>query len=133
LGPGIPGSLEKSAGSLLNNKAWFNLCLLCRKSPHFSPDFLNGLYRCNDQPAFYSWTFAAAFVTLAALIITAHVLAYPSRKGITTEIAAFLFGGLVWCQMTPLAAALSFVTVLPDRTFGPLEVLNPYKYGELCL
>ncbi len=82
---------------------------------------------------FISWTFAAAFVTLAALIITAHVLAYPSRKGITTEIAAFLFGGLVWCQMTPLAAALSFVTVLPDRTFGPLEVLNPYKYGELCL
>jgi len=116
---------------------------------------------------FIPWIFAAAFVTLAALIITAHILAYPSRKGITTEIAAllaFLFGGLVWWQMTPLAAALSFVTVLllatkeplekisqkigqqdiaaalqfglitliilpvlPDRTFGPLEVLNPYN------
>ncbi len=116
---------------------------------------------------FIPWIFVAAFVILAVLIITAHILAYPSRTGITTEIAAllaFLFGGLVWWQMTPLAAALSFVTVLllatkeplekisrkigqqdiaaalqfglitliilpvlPDRTFGPLDVLNPYN------
>lgn len=116
---------------------------------------------------FVPWTFAMAFVILAALVITAHILASPKRTGITTEIAAlltFLFGGLVWWQMTPLALALSFATVLllatkkplerisqkigqqdiaaalqfglitliilpvlPDRTFGPLDVLNPYN------
>ena len=116
---------------------------------------------------FVPWIFATAFVVLSAFVITAHILASPKRTGITTEIAAlltFLFGGLVWWQMTPLAAALSFVTVLflatkeplekiskkigrqdiaaalqfglitliilpilPDKTFGPLDVLNPYN------
>lgn len=115
---------------------------------------------------FISWTFAAAFAALAALVITAHIHATRVRTGITTEIAAllvFVFGGLVWWEMTPLAAALSFVTVLllatkeplervsqkigrqdiaaalqfglitliilpvlPNRTFGPLDVLNPH-------
>lgn len=115
---------------------------------------------------FIPWTFAAAFAALAALVIAAHIHASRVRTGITTEVAAllvFVFGGLVWWEMIPLAAALSFVTVLllatkeplekisqkigqqdiaaalqfglitliilpvlPDRTFGPLDVLNPH-------
>ena len=34
---------------------------------------------------FVSWVFAAAFVALAALVITAHMIASPKRTGITTE------------------------------------------------
>ncbi len=115
---------------------------------------------------FAAWSFVAAFLVLAAVVITAHIHTTTPRSGITTEIAAFLcflFGGLVWWQMTALAAALAFVTVLllatkkpletlsrkiaqqdiaaalqfgvitliilpilPDRTFGPLDVINPH-------
>jgi len=115
---------------------------------------------------FSAWAFAVSFIAFAAIVITAHIFASPARQGITTEIAAFLcflFGGLVWWQMTALAGALAFVTVLllatkqplealsqkigqqdiaaalqfgvitliilpilPDRTFGPLDVINPY-------
>lgn len=115
---------------------------------------------------FVGWIFAAALLVLAALVITAHIYAAARRAGITTEVAAFLcflFGGLVWWQMTSLAAALAVVTVLllatkrpleelsqkiaqqdiaaalqfgiitliilpilPNRTFGPLDVINPY-------
>ena len=114
------------------------------------------------------WAFAVCFVTLSAMIITAYFFSGRQEKstGITTAVAAylcFLFGALVWWQLTALAAALAVVTVLllatkkpleglsqkiegseiaaalqfgvitliilpilPNQTFGPLDVLNPY-------
>jgi uncharacterized membrane protein (DUF4010 family) len=115
---------------------------------------------------FAPWAFAAAFIVLGGMVLTAHIFTASSRRGITTEIASllcFLFGGLVWWQMTALAAALAVVTVLllaskepltrlshrigqqdiaaalqfgvitliilpilPNRPYGPLDVLNPY-------
>lgn len=115
---------------------------------------------------FSAWAFPAALVVFGAIVLTAHITTAQVRSGITTEVAsflAFLFGGLVWWQMAPLAAALAVVTVLllaskdpleglsrrinsqdiaaalqfgvitlivlpilPNRTFGPLDVLNPY-------
>ena len=116
---------------------------------------------------FAPWVFAASLVVLAAVVITAYVYtATPRSHGITTEVASllcFLYGGLVWWNLSKLAAALAVVTVLlltskeplesisqkighqditaalqfgiitlivlpilPDRTYGPLDVLNPY-------
>jgi len=115
---------------------------------------------------FAAWAFPVAFMALVAVIITAHVVTPSPGQGITTEIAAFLsflFGALVWWNMTALAAALSIVTVLllatkkpleglsqrigqsditaalqfgvitliilpvlPDKTYGPLAVINPH-------
>ncbi|MCP4717406.1 MAG: MgtC/SapB family protein [Deltaproteobacteria bacterium] len=115
---------------------------------------------------FAPWVFAVSFIGLAAMVIAAHFFNESQRQGITTEMAAFLcflFGGLIWWQLTALAAALAFVTVLllatkkpledvsrrigqqdiaaalqfgmitlivlpilPNRTFGPLDVINPY-------
>ena len=115
---------------------------------------------------FAPWVFAVCFMSLVSMVITAHIFTASQRQGITTEVAAFLcflFGGIVWWQMTALAAALAFVTVLllatkkpledlsrkigqqdiaaalqfgvitlivlpilPDRTFGPLDVINPH-------
>ncbi len=112
------------------------------------------------------WAFAVAFLTLGAIVLIAHIYTPSVRRGITTEIASFLcflFGGLVWWEMTALAAALSVVTVLllaskepleglsrkigqsdivaalqfgvitlivlpilPNQTYGPLDVINPY-------
>ncbi len=114
------------------------------------------------------WAFAVCFVTLSAMIITAYFFSGRKDKstGITTAVAAylcFLFGALVWWQLTALAAALAVVTVLllatkkpleglsqkieareiaaalqfgvitltilpllPNETFGPLDVINPY-------
>jgi uncharacterized membrane protein (DUF4010 family) len=100
------------------------------------------------------------------MIITAYFSGRDRSGGITTAVAAylcFLFGALVWWQLTALAAALAVVTVLllatkkpleglsqrieareiaaalqfgvitliilpvlPNETFGPLDVLNPY-------
>lgn len=115
---------------------------------------------------FAQWVFAAALVVLAAVVVTAYVYtATPRSHGITTEVASllcFLYGGLVWWDLSALAAALAVVTVLlltskeplegisqkighqditaalqfgiitlivlpilPDRTYGPLDVLNP--------
>jgi uncharacterized membrane protein (DUF4010 family) len=112
--------------------------------------------------------FAVSFVTLSAMIITAYFFSGRQDRltGITTAVAAylcFLFGALVWWQLTALAAALAVVTVLllatkkpleglskkiegreiaaalqfgvitliilpilPNQTFGPLDVINPY-------
>jgi uncharacterized membrane protein (DUF4010 family) len=115
---------------------------------------------------FVPWAFAVGLAALAALIIVGHIFTAAERPGITTEIAAFLsflFGGLVWWDLTALAGALTVVTVLllatkkpleglsrqiaqediaaalqfgvitliilpvlPDRTFGPLNVINPH-------
>lgn len=116
---------------------------------------------------FAPWVFAAGLIVLAAVAITAYIYtATPRSHGITTEVASllcFLFGGLVWWDLTSLAAALAVVTVLlltskelleglsqkighqdiaaalqfgiitlivlpilPDRTYGPLAVLNPH-------
>jgi len=114
-----------------------------------------------------SWVFAVCFITLSAMIITVYFSGRQDRStGITTAVAAylcFLFGALVWWQLTALAAALAVVTVLllatkkpleglsrriegreiaaalqfgvitliilpvlPNETFGPLDVINPY-------
>jgi uncharacterized membrane protein (DUF4010 family) len=118
----------------------------------------------NDSYA--PWAFAVCFVTLSAMIITAYFSGRDRSGGITTAVAAylcFLFGALVWWQLTALAAALAVVTVLllaakkpleglsqriegreiaaalqfgvitliilpvlPNETFGPLDVINPY-------
>jgi uncharacterized membrane protein (DUF4010 family) len=119
----------------------------------------------NDHYA--PWSFAVCFVTLSAMIITAYFSGRQDQSaGITTAVAAylcFLFGALVWWQLTTLAAALAVVTVLllatkkpleglsqriegreiaaalqfgvitliilpvlPNQTFGPLDVINPY-------
>lgn len=113
-----------------------------------------------------SWAFTVSFSILAILVVASYILTAQQREfGITTEIAsllAFLFGSLVWWEMTGLAAALAVVTVLllatkeslmgfsqsidtediaaalqfgiitlivlpllPDQTFGPLDVINP--------
>lgn len=118
----------------------------------------------NDH--FAPWSFALTLVILAAFVIASYIqTSTAGAPGITTEIASvlgFLYGALVWWQMTELAAALAVVTVLllatkepleqlsrrigpqdvaaalqfgiitlivlpilPDRTFGPLDVLNP--------
>lgn len=115
---------------------------------------------------FVSWAFVASFVILATLVLASYLLtASAGEPGITTEISSllgFLFGALVWWQMTELAAALAIVTVLllatkkplarlsqrietkdivaalqfgvitlivlpilPDQTYGPLDVINP--------
>ena len=120
----------------------------------------------NDN--YVPWIFAVCFVTLSAMIITAYFFSGRQDRsaGITTAVAAylcFLFGALVWWQLTALAAALAVVTVLllatkkpleglsqkiegreiaaalqfgvitliilpvlPNQTFGPLDVINPY-------
>ncbi|MFC1592149.1 MgtC/SapB family protein [Thermodesulfobacteriota bacterium] len=81
---------------------------------------------------FSAWAFPVVLVVLAALVVTAHILNKPSRQGITTEIAAFLcflFGALIWWQMTVLAAALAVVTVLLLATKKPLESLSS-KIGQ---
>jgi len=120
----------------------------------------------NDR--YVSGAFAVCFVTLSAMIITAYFFSGRQEKstGITTAVATylcFLFGALVWWQLTALAAALAVVTVLllatkkpleglskkiegpeiaallqfgvitliilpvlPNQTFGPLDVINPY-------
>jgi len=118
----------------------------------------------NDHYA--AWAFAVCFVTLSAVIITAYFSGRDRSGGITTAVAAylcFLFGALVWWQLTALLAALAVVTVLllatkrpleglsqriegreiaaalqfgvitliilpvlPNETFGPLDVINPY-------
>ncbi len=115
---------------------------------------------------FSSWALGVSFFLLGGLVIAARVVSPGQRSGITTEIASlltFLFGALVWWQLTPLAAALALVTalllatkdplenlsqkigrsdiaaalqfgvitlivlpILPDRTFGPLDVINPH-------
>jgi len=114
------------------------------------------------------WAFAVCFVTFSAMIIMAYFFSGRRERstGITTAVAAylcFLFGALVWWQLTALAAALAVVTVmllatkeplerlsrkiegrevaaalqfgvitliilpiLPNETFGPLDVINPY-------
>lgn len=120
----------------------------------------------NDSYA--PWAFAVCFVTFSAIIIAAYFFSGRQDRstGITTAMAAylcFLFGALVWWQLTTLAAALAVVTVLllatkkpleglsqkiegreiaaalqfgvitliilpilPNQTFGPLDVINPY-------
>jgi uncharacterized membrane protein (DUF4010 family) len=119
----------------------------------------------DDQ--YVPWAFAVCFVTLSAMIIAAYFSGRQDRStGITTAVAAylcFLFGALVWWQLTALAAALAVVTalllatkkpleglsqkvegreiaaalqfgvitliilpILPNETFGPLDVINPY-------
>lgn len=116
---------------------------------------------------FAQWVFAVGLVVLAAVVVTAYIYtATPRSHGITTEVASllcFLYGGLVWWDLSALAAALAVVTVLlltskeplegisqkighqditaalqfgiitlivlpilPDRTYGPLDVLNPH-------
>ncbi|MCX5894299.1 MAG: MgtC/SapB family protein [Proteobacteria bacterium] len=116
---------------------------------------------------FIPWTFAVILIIFAAFVLSAYrIVGSASSPGITTEISsllAFLFGALVWWQMTYLAAALAVVTVLllaskkpleglarkigqqdiaaalqfavitliifpilPDETYGPLNVLNPH-------
>jgi len=74
------------------------------------------------------WVFAVCFVTLSAMIITAYFSGRQDRStGITTAVAAylcFLFGALVWWQLTALAAALAVVTVLLLATKKPLEGLS---------
>jgi uncharacterized membrane protein (DUF4010 family) len=116
---------------------------------------------------FFGWMFAVLFMAFAAVVVAANICSVERSPGITTEIASFLcflFGGLVWWQMTALTAALAFVTVfllatkkpleelsakigqkditaalqfgvitliilpiLPDKTFGPMDVINPYN------
>lgn len=120
----------------------------------------------NDR--YVAGAFLICFVTLSAMIITAYFFSGRKERstGITTAVAAylcFLFGALVWWQLTALAAALAVVTVLllatkkplegwsqkvegreiaaalqfgvitliilpvlPNETFGPLDVINPY-------
>jgi uncharacterized membrane protein (DUF4010 family) len=120
----------------------------------------------NDR--YSPWVFGACFVTFSAMVITAYFFSGRRERptGITTAVAAylcFLFGALVWWQLTALAAALAVVTVLllatkkpleqlsqkiegreiaaalqfgvitliilpilPNETFGPLDVINPY-------
>lgn len=77
---------------------------------------------------FAPWVFAVALIILAAVVITAYIhTASPRSHGITTEIASFLsflIGGLVWWEMSPLAAALAVVTVLLLTSKEPLEALS---------
>jgi uncharacterized membrane protein (DUF4010 family) len=76
---------------------------------------------------FVPWIFVATFIILAGFVISAYFfIGSASAPGITTEISsllAFLFGALVWWQMTGLAAALAVVTVLLLATKRPLEGL----------
>lgn len=112
-----------------------------------------------------TWAFPVILLILAAFVLAAYFfVSSAASPGITTEITsllAFLFGAMVWWQMSGLAAALAVVTVLllaskkpleglaqkigqsdlnaglqfavitlvilpvlPDRTFGPLDVIN---------
>ena len=119
----------------------------------------------NDH--FVPWIFIVGFVILASIVLTTYIFAAYDSHGITTEITSllgYLYGSLVWWQMTKLAAALTIITVLllaikkplehltkqiaqqdiiaalqfgiitliilpilPDQTFGPLNVLNPHS------
>jgi uncharacterized membrane protein (DUF4010 family) len=76
---------------------------------------------------FVPWVFVASFIILGAFVLTAYIFIGSSGSfGITTEISsllAFIFGALVWWQMTELAAALSVVTVLLLAAKKPLEDL----------
>lgn len=114
------------------------------------------------------WVLPAAFVTLGALLVVAHMgLLEEGRHGLTTELAglmAFGLGIMVHTGPLELAIALGVATaailhfkpqlhaladrsgekdiyamvqfglvafvilpVLPNRNFGPYEVLNPYN------
>jgi uncharacterized membrane protein (DUF4010 family) len=126
----------------------------------------------NDH--FAPWSFGFAFLILAAFVLASYVFTGSAGEpGITTEIASllgFLYGSLVWWQMTELAAALAVVTVLllatkgplerlsrrigtedlaaalqfgvitliilpilPDQTYGPLDVINPRKVWQMVV
>jgi uncharacterized membrane protein (DUF4010 family) len=119
------------------------------------------------QDFFADFMFPVGFAILAALVLRSYVITgTATAPGITTEVTsllAFLFGGLVWWELTAFAAAAAVVTVLllaakqpleqlshrighpdimaalqfgvitlivlpllPNRTFGPLNVLNPH-------
>ena len=123
---------------------------------------------------FAPWTFAATFVILAAFILVSYILTGSAEApGITTEVSSllvFLYGGLVWWQMTELAAGLAVITVLllatkkplmrlskriqsqdiiaalqfgiitlivlpilPDQTYGPLDVINPRQIWKMVV
>ena len=90
-----------------------NLCRHSHLSAHISSGCTAALINDNYAP----WIFAVCFVTLSAMIITAYFFSGRQDRsaGITTAVAAylcFLFGALVWWQLTALAAALAVVTVL---------------------
>jgi uncharacterized membrane protein (DUF4010 family) len=126
----------------------------------------------NDH--FAPWSFPFTFVILAAFVLASYIFTGSAGEpGLTTEISSllgFLYGALVWWEMTELAAALAVVTVLllatkqplerlsqrigpqdlaaalqfgvitlivlpilPDQTYGPLEVINPREIWKMVV
>ncbi len=123
---------------------------------------------------FAPWSFVVSFAILAAFVLASYIVTGSAgAPGITTEIASllvFVYGALIWWQMTELAAALAVVTVLllatkkpleklsqrigqqdiaaalqfgvitliilpilPDQTYGPLDVLNPRRIWQMVV
>ncbi len=92
-------------------------------------------------------SFAVSFATLGALILASHIVTGSAgAPGVTTEIASllvFVYGALVWWQMTELAAALAVVTVLLLATkksleqlsqrIGPQDIAAALQFGVITL
>lgn len=123
---------------------------------------------------FVPLTFIVTMAILAAISLKSYQLTHTATSpGITTQVAsllAFLFGGLIWWELTAFVAAAAVVTVLllaakeplerlshhighedimaalqfgvitlivlpllPNRTFGPLDVLNPHTIWMMVI